>query len=710
MGYYRKILYLWTVLVVVSVSPASSEGGSASGDGGSLADRLFQKGVPVQVEADELNFDRERNVYSGSGNVVVTQGDVSITAGSIHMDMTTGEASAAGGVEITDGEGNTFDGESMELDMNEDTVVVMKGRLFFKEEGLRLTGEVISKVGENKYEAEKASITSCDCEGAPAWSFSASSSKVEVGGYYEGWNAFFKIKGVPVIYSPYVAIPVKTERQSGLLMPELGYSKLKGYKMDNSFFWAISENTDATLYLDIESVRGHGTGIEYRYIRSHRSAGELYYYRYRERDIDRIREMRAGEDNLGRPVSAEADRWELRYEHREDFAGGSVLTANIRLLSDDEYFLDLGGSNERPLEAIESNLAFTTGWEGYSLTAEARLFDNMLKADDSDELQMLPAVTLTGTPQRISTSPLFISSESTFINFKRNVGRDGRRLDFMPTVFVPIRPGGVMELTPSYTPRYTRYWSEGTSGDKDHERFIYEAKVDAVTTFIRFFDTESAGPIAHTIRPRLVYTYIPGVDQSELPSFDSVDSVAQANSITYSLNMTVTGSKGASGARREYLYMDISQGYDIGMDRSGAPRPSSDITGELRTSPTEWSSVALDGVFDVYDDRFENYSAALKLGKDEDTKLDLNYHYVLDSTDYFDAAAAARITETVRATYRNRYSLSDDRSIEMSYGLEYRHKCWGVDFIYTDRIDENLVLVTLSLAGVGEVVNTEYDR
>ena len=677
---------------------------------GSLAERLFDPKAPVQIEADALDFDSERNVYEGAGNVVVTQGEIRVEAGTMRFDMTTGEATATGGVVIRDRDGNTLSGESIDLNINDDTIVVMKGRLYFKEDGLRLTGEVISKVGERRYEMKDASITSCDCEGEPAWSFHAAESDVEVGGYYVGRNASFRVKGVPVLYSPFVALPVKTERQTGLLMSELGYSGLKGYKLDNSFFWAISENSDATLYLDLESRRGRGSGVEYRYIRSLESRGELFYYNYREKDIDRVREVRASEDNLGRPRSAEADRWEFRFKHREDLIGASVFTADVWLLSDDEYFLDLGGSGERSLEAIESNLAFTARRGGYSLTVQARLFDNLLKEDDSDELQKLPEVNLTGLASRIYGSSFFFSSDTSYVNFHRKTGVDGSRLDIAPSIFLPLRPGRLFELTPSFTPRYTRYRVSAVSGDDDHERYIYEAKVDMVTTFVRFYETDGGGRVSHTIRPRLTYAYIPGVDQSALPFFDSSDRIAGANSVTYSLNMTVSGGGGKGGVRREYLYFDLSQAYDIGVDRRGGTRPSSDVAGELRIKPYDWATAAFDGVFDVYEDRFENFSASVRVGTDEDALLDVNYHYVYRSTDYIDVAAGARLTKSLRTNYRNRYSLSESRRIETSYGIEYEHSCWGSTITYTDRIDENLVMLTLSLKGVGEVLRSEYDR
>jgi LPS-assembly protein len=64
------------------------------------------------------------------------------------------------------------------------------------------------------------------------------------------WNSVFRIKKIPVFYWPYFRYPLNRERSTGFLMPQAGYTKVKGYFLSGSFYWATARNIDATFSLD----------------------------------------------------------------------------------------------------------------------------------------------------------------------------------------------------------------------------------------------------------------------------------------------------------------------------------------------------------------------------------------------------------------------------------------------------------------------------
>ena len=105
-----------------------------------------------------------------------------------------------------------------------------------------------------------------------------------------------------------------------------------------------------------------GTGLEYRYIRRVGSEGEFYFYHFMEKDIDRVRSFRADETNLSRPETADDSRFLLKYSHREQAPFGFVFKADIKIVSDDEYFLDFGVGDDRSLESLESTLSLSRNW------------------------------------------------------------------------------------------------------------------------------------------------------------------------------------------------------------------------------------------------------------------------------------------------------------------------------------------------------------
>ena len=54
------------------------------------------------------------------------------------------------------------------------------------------------------------------------------------------------------------------ERQSGFLLPSFVQHKAGGTVVELPFYWAISNNADATLYQTLLSNRGYMQGVEFR--------------------------------------------------------------------------------------------------------------------------------------------------------------------------------------------------------------------------------------------------------------------------------------------------------------------------------------------------------------------------------------------------------------------------------------------------------------
>ena len=111
----------------------------------------------------------------------------------------------------------------------------------------------------------------------PDWCFKGSNVDILIGDRIAGNDMVYRVKGLPVMYSPYFRAPEGAERATGLLSPVLGNSNVKGFQFSPGFFWAIDENKDATLTLDYFSKRGVGEGLEYRYL-DFNDKGKWYVY------------------------------------------------------------------------------------------------------------------------------------------------------------------------------------------------------------------------------------------------------------------------------------------------------------------------------------------------------------------------------------------------------------------------------------------------
>ncbi|MCK9175634.1 MAG: hypothetical protein M0O96_10215, partial [Desulforhopalus sp.] len=199
----------------------------------------------VIIKADWMTYDVELKTIKVKGHVSIQGPDDNLVAkeGSLNLETETGEFSEA-------------------------TIVR-------KDLQLHLEGKTIKKTGYETYEIASGWAVTCKLkkgETAP-WSIAASDTKITTGGYAVMKNARFRIKDVPIFYSPYMILPVKNTRQTGFLMPEFSYSTSSGASVGDPLFINISDSSDATLYPTWYFDRGFMSGAQYRYMTSDTSKG-----------------------------------------------------------------------------------------------------------------------------------------------------------------------------------------------------------------------------------------------------------------------------------------------------------------------------------------------------------------------------------------------------------------------------------------------------
>ena len=248
-------------------------------------------------------YDDSSKTYLAEGKVEIWQADRKLTADRVVLNSETQEAEATGNVILV--QGNDFlRGERMKIALDTNLGIVIHGTLFLKRQNYYLRGEEIERVGENTYRIREATFTTCNGDW-PAWRFTGKDSLVVLEESADVWGATFQIKNLPILYSPYLSLPLKTQRQSGFLPFRTGYSDLSGGFLGLSYFWAIAKNQDATFYLDTFTGKGEGEGLEYRYIRKEGSGGILNAYH--------IQESSAYREKYTDPLDRKPDRWAGRF-------------------------------------------------------------------------------------------------------------------------------------------------------------------------------------------------------------------------------------------------------------------------------------------------------------------------------------------------------------------------------------------------------------
>lgn len=226
---------------------------------------------------------------------------------------------------------------------------------------------------------------------------------MEIGHYLFADHARLYLGKIPVLYTPKLIVPIKTERQTGLLPPKVGYSSTDGFTYYQPFFWAISRSKDATISLNYEGNRGEGGDINYRYVRTEQSKGTV--------DFNYIHESE--------PVSDK--RWRSNLKHSEDFGSSLTGRLNLSAISDRDYFVDYSDNSDLyTSQWLESKGSLLKNWQRYSLLTEFRHFKNLF-IDEETTLQKLPEITFNAHRQKMGKTPLYFKVESKATHFWRMI-------------------------------------------------------------------------------------------------------------------------------------------------------------------------------------------------------------------------------------------------------------------------------------------------
>jgi len=237
------------------------------------------------------------------GDVVVHGEGVTVRADSLRFDPGTNILLLTGEVEMNEDGGGTFTGDSLALDIADLTGGISRGEIIVVPNGFRVRGEDIRRLGPEEFSVSKGVFTSCPGE-CPDWSFTAREIQVRKEGYLAARHAAFRIAGVPVFYTPYLYYPVKTKRQTGLLLPEIRISDETGLESAWPLFITFGSHADVTLTPRTFSRDSFGLGVEARYRLDYAGGGDWNGFAI-------------GGD--------EDDRWYFRGDHAMSLAGGVWL-------------------------------------------------------------------------------------------------------------------------------------------------------------------------------------------------------------------------------------------------------------------------------------------------------------------------------------------------------------------------------------------------
>ncbi|HSB03844.1 MAG TPA: LPS assembly protein LptD [Thermodesulfobacteriota bacterium] len=649
---------------------------------------MKEKG-PIDIEADRLTYDKEEQVYQAHGNVEMVRGDFSLRAEHARLNPVTNDMVAWGNVVLKEGE-DVLECERLEVNMNTQAGKIYQGKLFLKDQNFHITGREAEKLGESRYRIREGSFTTCDAS-RPPWKFTVRELDVTMGGTGVAKGPVFYIEDIPVFYFPVMPVPVKRERQTGLLLPTVGYSNKNGAEVKTAFYWAISKDMDSTLFLDYLGDRGFKEGLEYRYAFPHGTTGQATYYFIDDKVFDGKRQA-------------------FFLQHQQKLPYNFYLKGDINEVSDRFYPRDFEDDlpertkiDARSLNQLRSILFGGKNWDQFSFIVDGERFNNLTTDDNDPTLQKYPQASFYAHPQSLFKTPLFFDLTLSYVNFWRNEGIRAQRGDFLPQISYPFRLFNLLKVTPEVGFRETFYHIyqdpiEERNGSKSRE--TYGAGIEMSTELYRVYETSLTSKLSglfdvtrwmHTIEPTVSYNYNPRVSQSDLPAFDAIDRIPYRNEIIYGFTQRLLGKTGKDRVGLgpyEYLRLKVSQGYSLGdpydLDEKGTGRYFSNIRGELWMNFNPYLSFRGEAELNPYQWNLNILDGLMKIKDFRDDTLQVEYRFTKDKIQQLNLYTKIKTIDPLYVFGSVRYNLLDKWRVESDYGALFQTQCWTLGILVED--------------------------
>jgi LPS-assembly protein len=207
----------------------------------------------VAFEASTVSYDNDSDTVTAEGDVVLRSEDQSVRADTVSWNRKSGQIVALGDVRLVDEDGNQLFTDRLEL-TDELKAGAMTNLLLVMREGGRLAAVTGSRDESGNVVLNRAAYSGCQvettagCPKTPSWRITAervmyneATKKISFKG------AYFELFGMRVLPLPALAFAVGGQANSGITIPDLGYSASNGLEISDSYYWRIAENRDLLL-------------------------------------------------------------------------------------------------------------------------------------------------------------------------------------------------------------------------------------------------------------------------------------------------------------------------------------------------------------------------------------------------------------------------------------------------------------------------------
>lgn len=552
-------------------------------------------------------------------------------------------------------------------------------------------------------------------------------------------KAMIKVKDTPILYLPYFSFPIDDRRESGFLMPTIGYRTRNGMELTIPYYWNIAPNYDATFKASAFTTRGVMADGEFRYLTQSSVGAMQGTFLPNDR---RFAEFIATNPEI---KTEKNDRSSFFFAHNTVFNNYWQANARYQQVSDDYYFQDfrsnvITASRNQLLRQLgvtytDPHWFFTTKLQGYQTLHPinqpvfkdiySRLPQIMLNASYPQVIRGVDIQWKSEFDYFVWPGPLLLGPKQPD-GFRGSLNPDGYRTHLNPIVSVPFRRTAGF-LVPNVQLMQTNYGLTGNFQrhlSKDSSRTVPLMNIDSGL----FFDRETllwGTNYRQTLEPRLFYLYVPFVDQRHIKVFEGgyyvfnynqlfrtnrfsgLDRIGDTNQVSLGLTSRLLDSNTGKEkitfgigqiyyfANRRVQLCDISLNcQDAREEQVGFVSPTasvSPIAAQLRYALTREFTLSNDTVWDPKTREVNNVKFDLQYQPKADRVINLGYSFLVNG----DLERAGNINKHINLSqvyvstgwplFKNwhllgalRYNINNQSAMSYYFGAEYESCCWAI--------------------------------
>lgn len=490
------------------------------------------------LQADSLNG-QAKKLQIAQGNVIAYKDGKTLSSDWLFYDQPTSHVTAGDDVVLTR-QYDSIRGKWMDYYLDLDKGTFIQARARYSQENLTMDGQQINVQDKEHMTIQNGYFTGCNPDD-PAWYIKYSQMTVDYqNSMGNARNPVMYFESMPIFAANSMSFPLG-KRKSGWLTPNFGGTSTAGFMFSDPYYFNLAPNYDATVTPEVWANQGFMVTGEFRYM-TESNVGSMY-----------TEQMPYSWGN----DTTNTYRW--YWSLNDTYSPWQYVQTGYKYnaVSDNNYMNDFGnfyGVTDNVNLEQSAFINYKPKWGNASI--QVQQFQTLYPYGYGQTIPIyasLPSLKFNVNPQDIGGG-LNAGLTSQYTDFYSPAMQSGSRTVVYPSLTYPMKSTWGF-ATPKFGYSDTLYNVGNNPGyPNSGGQMNFAMPITSLDSGL-YFDRPMSlggGSYTQTFEPRAYYLYIPAVNQSNAPIFDTATA-------TYNYNQLFSENR-FSGFDRTNMANDITLG------------------------------------------------------------------------------------------------------------------------------------------------------